>query len=115
MGRLVRHMLFSSYEKPGVPVPRTKLNDLLVADNKNHKSVKKLLARSLPEAQVIGGGVSCLLGYSVVLGSVHSPQPGALGRGSRSSSRWLCAGCPQGPSPSHWPQSIVVGNISWPV
>ena len=45
-------MVFASYEKPGVPVARAKLNDLLVADNKNHKFAKKLLARTLPEAQV---------------------------------------------------------------
>ena len=57
MGRLVRYMLFASYEKPGTPVTRAKLNDLLTADNKNHKNAKKLLTRTLPEAQVLSPGV----------------------------------------------------------
>jgi hypothetical protein len=45
-------MIFSSYASPGVPVTRAKLNELILADNKNHKSAKKLLSRVLPEAQV---------------------------------------------------------------
>jgi len=49
---IVRHMIFSSYASPGVPVTRAKLNELILADNKNHKSAKKLLSRVLPEAQV---------------------------------------------------------------
>ncbi len=53
VGRIVRYMLFSSYEKPGVPVPRTKLSELVLSDNKNHKHSKHLLAKTLPEAQVI--------------------------------------------------------------
>ena len=52
VGRIVRYMLFSSYEKPGVPVPRTKLSELVLSDNKNHKHSKHLLAKTLPEAQV---------------------------------------------------------------
>ena len=55
VGRLVRYMLFASYEKPGTPVSRAKLNDLLTSDNKNHKNAKKLLTRTLPEAQVLWG------------------------------------------------------------
>ncbi len=52
VGQVVRYMLFANLEKPGVPVPRTKLNDLLTAANKNHKHAKKLLAKILPEARV---------------------------------------------------------------
>lgn len=51
-GRIVRHMLFHNHEKPGVPVPRAKLSDLVTHDNKNHKHAKKLLQLVLPEAQV---------------------------------------------------------------
>ena len=49
---IVRHMIFSSYEKPGVPVTRAKLSELILADNKNHKNAKKLLSYVLPVAQV---------------------------------------------------------------
>ena len=52
-------MLFSNFEKPGVPVSRTKLNDLVTAEYKAHKAVRKLPALAIATAQVADWDLSC--------------------------------------------------------
>lgn len=41
-GAVVRHMLFSQYDRPGVPVPRAKLNMALLLSYKDHASRRKI-------------------------------------------------------------------------
>jgi len=41
-GAVVRHMLFSHFDKPGVPVPRAKLNEALLLSYKDHASRRKI-------------------------------------------------------------------------
>ena len=41
-GAVVRLMLFSQYDKPGVPVPRAKLNEALLLSYKDHASRRKI-------------------------------------------------------------------------
>jgi len=41
-GTVVRYMLFSHHEKPGVPVPRSKLNDAMMTEYADHPRKRKI-------------------------------------------------------------------------
>lgn len=50
-GAVVRHMLFSHYDKPGVPVSRARLNEALLASYDDHAIRRKIPGVVIATAQ----------------------------------------------------------------
>lgn len=109
-GQVVRFMLFSHQDKPGQPVARNKINEVITAEFKDHAQSRKLPQVSVgPSCKTMYGGEggqgtsACIPGWGGIMSTLMLSccmYACSSGRCTRSS-LGLTLRAPWAPSPSH--------------